>query len=235
MHLQRVRIPEFRVLKNIDITFEKEFQPRIFPLGSQNGGGKSTLLQLIFVLFHCAGAPERRAYLKNLLKGVKSFQKEEQQTLAEFDIWHNNRIFQLEFLVWNDDYLQKILSEHEQKRIPIELSKYLEQERLCYITMFSSNHEDVESNTLLCRIPDTDTTHIESFLHELSQKVFLTAPSTQVCLFLPQDGRKLLFKKDLEEQGKYSDYLNRAEIELFGFFHTNSLPLMRLSNSASRA
>lgn len=49
MKLLRVQVPEFRVLKNVDITFEKEFIPNIFPLGSLNGGGKSTLLQLIFV------------------------------------------------------------------------------------------------------------------------------------------------------------------------------------------
>ena len=49
MHLQRVQVPDFRVLKDVDIIFEKDFNPRVFPLGSQNGGGKSTLLQLIFV------------------------------------------------------------------------------------------------------------------------------------------------------------------------------------------
>ena len=55
MHIQRIQVPDFRALKDVDITFEKEFTPRIFPIGSQNGGGKSTLLQLIFVLFHCSG------------------------------------------------------------------------------------------------------------------------------------------------------------------------------------
>ncbi|BAZ18128.1 hypothetical protein NIES4071_100110 [Calothrix sp. NIES-4071] len=36
MRLQRVQVPDFRVLKNIDITFEKDFVPNIFPIGSQN-------------------------------------------------------------------------------------------------------------------------------------------------------------------------------------------------------
>jgi predicted ATP-binding protein involved in virulence len=44
MHLRRIQVPDFCVLKNVDIVFKKEFSPRIFPLGSQNGGGKSTLL-----------------------------------------------------------------------------------------------------------------------------------------------------------------------------------------------
>jgi predicted ATP-binding protein involved in virulence len=42
MRLQRVQIPNFRVLKDIDITFEEHHTPQIFPLASQNGGGKST-------------------------------------------------------------------------------------------------------------------------------------------------------------------------------------------------
>jgi hypothetical protein len=43
MHLLRIQVPDFRVLKDVDITFEKEFSPRIFPLGSQNGGGKDLI------------------------------------------------------------------------------------------------------------------------------------------------------------------------------------------------
>jgi len=68
MHLQRVQVPDFRVLKDIDITFEKDFFPRIFPLGSLNGSGKSTLLQLIFVLLHCSADPEKHKFIQNLLE-----------------------------------------------------------------------------------------------------------------------------------------------------------------------
>lgn len=71
MHLLRVQVPDFRGLKDIDITFEKEFVPRIFPLGSQNGGGKSTLLQLIFVLLHCSVDEEKKPFLQDLLQGFK--------------------------------------------------------------------------------------------------------------------------------------------------------------------
>lgn len=31
MHLERVQVSDFRVLKNVDISFEKEFETRIFP------------------------------------------------------------------------------------------------------------------------------------------------------------------------------------------------------------
>jgi hypothetical protein len=34
MRLLRVQVPDFRVLKNIDLSFEKDFFPQIFPIGS---------------------------------------------------------------------------------------------------------------------------------------------------------------------------------------------------------
>ena len=37
MRLLRVQVPDFRVLKNIDISFEKDFFPQIFPIGSLVG------------------------------------------------------------------------------------------------------------------------------------------------------------------------------------------------------
>ena len=58
MFLKRVQVPDFRALKNVDISFEEQLEPHVFPLGSQNGGGKSTLLQLIFVLLRCYTNPE---------------------------------------------------------------------------------------------------------------------------------------------------------------------------------
>ena len=66
MRLLRVQVPEFRALKDVDISFEPEFTPQVFPLGSLNGGGKSTLLQLIFVLLHGQHQHESKLY-KNLL------------------------------------------------------------------------------------------------------------------------------------------------------------------------
>lgn len=71
MKLQRVQVPDFRVLKNVDISFEKDFLPNIFPLGSQNGGGKSTLLQLIFVLLHCSGDRVNKARIGIINMGLQ--------------------------------------------------------------------------------------------------------------------------------------------------------------------
>ncbi|MFB2834033.1 hypothetical protein [Floridanema evergladense] len=114
-----MQVPDFRVLQNVDITFEKDFFPNIFPLGSQNGGGKSTLLQLIFGLLHCAGNPDRVDFLKNLLAGFKI--DDRMKHIALIDIWDGEKAVTLKFLlkhnkkiittttegspgiIWNDD------------------------------------------------------------------------------------------------------------------------------------
>jgi predicted ATPase len=97
MFLQKIYIDNFRVLKDITIQFEKEFTPTIFPLGSLNGGGKSTLLQLVFTLLHCSFHKQRHQYLINLLS---TFTKRNTvTTLAKFELWHLNQEFYLEFIV----------------------------------------------------------------------------------------------------------------------------------------
>lgn len=109
MHLQRVQVPDFRVLKDVDITFEHDFNPRVFPLGSQNGGGKSTLLQLIFILLHCSAIPERYFALKNLLSEFQLFKEQDRRLLAIIDIWDGEKVIELEFFICNDNYINEIL------------------------------------------------------------------------------------------------------------------------------
>ena len=109
MHLQRVQVPDFRVLKNVDITFEHDFNPRVFPLGSQNGGGKSTLLQLIFTLLHCSVNSDRLFALNNLLSGFDLREGEEKRVLAIIDIWDGDKTIQLEFFACEDDYINQNL------------------------------------------------------------------------------------------------------------------------------
>ena len=100
MHLLRVQVPDFRGLKNIDITFEKDFVPNIFPLGSQNGGGKSTLLQLIFVLLHCSVDEDKKIGLQNLLEGFKVYDGEERRVLAIINIWDGEKVVKIEFFAY---------------------------------------------------------------------------------------------------------------------------------------
>ncbi|NCS47658.1 MAG: AAA family ATPase [Microcystis aeruginosa BK11-02] len=111
MRLLRVQVPDFRVLKNIDISFDKDFFPQIFPIGSQNGGGKSTLLQLIFILLHCSGDPEKIEYVVNLLHRCQLEDELDQKPLAIFEILTDNQEeVKLEFFICRDAYIKDLLS-----------------------------------------------------------------------------------------------------------------------------
>jgi len=129
MFLKKIYIENFRVLKDIEIQFEKEFTPTVFPLGSLNGGGKSTLLQLVFTLLHCSFQKQRHQYLVNLLSTLSA----KVTTLAKFDILHENKEFYLEFIVSEN----KTLAENSKN--------------ILYITHF--NNEKV----LLCKTNLDDT------------------------------------------------------------------------------
>ena len=64
MYLQKIEIPSFRVLHDVVLEFGEIYSPQIFPLGSENGGGKSTVLQLLFALLHCSTDQARLPYLQ---------------------------------------------------------------------------------------------------------------------------------------------------------------------------
>lgn len=328
MHISRIRVPEFRVLKDIDISFEKEFVPRIFPLGSQNGGGKSTLLQLIFVLLHCSTDPERIPYLQNMLQGFKIPEGVDQRLLASFDIWDGNRTVKIEFTSCNDSFFKNSFSssntqannsqspkffelikesnklktnelilqdeikeleifkdelknlkffktetdkinhlEHLKIRFKIaqhimsaqsdlspwgsieevylkksqeildarivrhnqvkqelefideklqKIWKFLKAQNLIYICSYAVDYKN-EEDILLCYVNLVDPTKAEPFLKNLSQKIFLAAPNSQVFLFLSKTSRKLLFISRTNEKN-YNSELQLAKTKLSGFF-----------------
>ncbi len=49
MKLKKVEIIKYRNFENIIINFEESKFPNVFTIASKNGGGKSTLLQFIFI------------------------------------------------------------------------------------------------------------------------------------------------------------------------------------------
>ena len=329
MHLQRIQVPDFRVLKDVDITFEKEFVPSIFPLGSLNGGGKSTLLQLIFVLLHCSVNPDRKMFLQNMLNNFKSYKTSDHRVLAIFNILNKGKNVQIQFFSHKDSHINEVLIkkgiteiiddknitfssrvklEENQNRIKFitkkitelektinqldiikknesdeerslrfrreitklremgvtlpriissrnlsaieeyqkaiqeewevskiqlkkldkkhrelelasqEVLEYLESENLIYICNYSVNPNESEDEVLLCHINNLDRVEAESFLKELSEKVFLAAPSTQIFLFLSEKARKLLFRKQSEEENGYYSNLKEAKSKLSGLF-----------------
>ena len=223
MHLQRIQVPDFRVLKDVDITFEKDFSPRIFPLGSQNGGGKSTLIQLIFALLHFS-LNERLSFIKNILRSFKvKNNNEEGKILAIIDIWDGEKTVRLEFLGFSFFYARKKYLRDPNLFSHQEFSENLLKENMISITSYSNDQADTASEYLFCRPTNIDMNEIYNFLGKLSQKVFLAAPLNQVFLFLNQESKKLLFTKKIEKDDvnqliNYYSVLKDAKSDLKGFF-----------------
>jgi len=65
MRIEKVEIIKYKNFKNIVIDFDKNDKfPDIFSVASKNGGGKSTLLQFIFILLHCFVDNSKKRILK---------------------------------------------------------------------------------------------------------------------------------------------------------------------------
>jgi energy-coupling factor transporter ATP-binding protein EcfA2 len=65
--LTRVEVPNFKILKNIDLRFDNQIAPATFAITGANGCGKSLLLQLIFCLLTCSYNPRLHRFLINVL------------------------------------------------------------------------------------------------------------------------------------------------------------------------
>jgi len=88
MYLKRIAIPKFRALKGVDMTFDDCLSPQVFPIGAANGGGKSTLLQFIFILLHCSVSKDRKRYLANMMSSFRHPPKEGKVLVAELELRH---------------------------------------------------------------------------------------------------------------------------------------------------
>ncbi|MCX7094572.1 MAG: AAA family ATPase [Methylobacter sp.] len=287
MRLMRVQVPEFRVLKNVDISFEPEYVPQVFPLGSLNGGGKSTLLQLIFVLLHCSAHQERHQFISNMLEHIGIPEGEISKRLAKFELLDGDEKIELEFTLCNDAYLRQldidpifnkdmvsfdifikenellsertslkdklkqrffsdilhgnevVLTAEEQaesiehdieaidKKIKINqplisnISENLILKKQCHITTYACNGRAIG---LLCHSSGLRklVNDVKDTLTAASKKVFLTAPATQVYLFLNNTAKKSLFKKLNDKKswswrGAYDAKLNEAKKNLPNF------------------
>jgi predicted ATP-dependent endonuclease of OLD family len=230
MHLLRVQVPDFRGLKDIDITFEKDFFPNIFPLGSQNGGGKSTLLQLIFVLLHCSVDEKKKPFLENLLQGFKILDEEE-KILAIIDIWDGEKIVKLEFYCKNFSFLEGAAPleyelEYEYKNSEDLIICYVEKSR----KEISHDEIIITITVLNCHVNNQKKEQAKFFLYKVSRKIFLAAPSTQVFLFLPPHSRKLLFSNSSNGDNYYAS-LESARALLQGLFTYDFLAVELLIES----
>ncbi len=235
MHLLRVQVPNFRGLNQVDITFEKDFFPRTFPLGSQNGGGKSTLLQLIFTLLHCSASDEREIFLQNLLYRFNPNQSSGKTILAIFDIWDGSQIHTIEF--FSDKKIDAIIFKDYNEKLPSSipsntkgflglpdkkigrLSDYLEGENLLFIDLYSSTkNQSSEGKILLCKIENLSSNEARIFLDKLSRKVFLASHITQDFLFMSGEYRKLFSEKKDDSEKNDCSNINSLKTKIPGFF-----------------
>lgn len=101
MFLKRLKIPDFKVLQNIDIEYERHDGRPTYPVISLNGGGKSTLLQFIFTMLHCSFVEKRKFALDNLLSEFDF--TDSSKKLASFTLEYNNYQVELNFTIETDD------------------------------------------------------------------------------------------------------------------------------------
>jgi AAA domain, putative AbiEii toxin, Type IV TA system len=202
MHLDRIQIPDFRALKNIDITFETDLLPRIFPLGSLNGGGKSTLLQLVFVLLCFFRGRRNIGFLVNMLEGFPA-----DRVLAKIDliIGEDNISLEfcsqpvyvecLEYLIPDNDYRLSYLEEDKD-----ELLKH----NSFFVCNYRKNTSG-ECMRLICKITsllynlqeksNKDKVMLMNLIcDKISERIFLVAPITQSFRFFDPSIRDLAFK-----------------------------------------
>ncbi len=116
MYLEKIEIPSFRVLRDVVLEFGDLYDPQVFPLGSENGGGKSTALQLIFTLLHCGADPARLPYLKNLLATDSCPSGGEQKVIARLTIRIDEESHFMEFISLSDQFLEQNLKEDLPRR-----------------------------------------------------------------------------------------------------------------------
>lgn len=124
MQIIRIRVPAFRVLRDVDITFEPEFAPRVFPLGSLNGGGKSTLLQLVFVLLHCTPFEERWPLLRHMLGHFNHPADQPEVPVATIDVRHDGHVYCIKFRSYNQRFFDTSTDE------PVALETLIERDRV---------------------------------------------------------------------------------------------------------
>jgi hypothetical protein len=113
------------------------------------------------------------------------------------------------------------------------INECLQSQNMTYICNYSSdrNSNDKEDQALFCHFNNIDTKETEVFLKQLSEKIFLAAPSTQIFLFLPPNSRKLLFGKLNNEDKNYYGILESARYELQGLFTYDFLAVELLIES----
>jgi len=214
MRLVRVQVPEFRALKNVDISFEPEFNPQVFPLGSLNGGGKSTLLQLIFILLNfrrttpdSAELSFDQSYFKDFLSDLlnKSETKNGCSQFAIITILTNKgEKVEFEFVYGGCDAVNSFWNERRDqldKNITSRWLRFLYRNSCFDLTIHFDNIEKEN--------------HLQT-MEYIQDHIFLISPSNQSYLFATREERRSMYVLNPEKH--YSQVLNHLKNVFPNFF-----------------
>jgi energy-coupling factor transporter ATP-binding protein EcfA2 len=102
LKLKQIEIIKYRNFENVIIDFEKTDFPSVFSIASKNGGGKSTLLQFVFILLHSFMDNNRKIYLKNILNEFSNVIDEIE--LVKFTIEADEHVYTLDFSIINTGF-----------------------------------------------------------------------------------------------------------------------------------
>ncbi len=97
MFLKKIEIEKFRCFENVVIDFSKNQMSSIFSIASINGGGKSTLLQFIFILLHCIIDENKKQFIQNLIGQMDTVTSDIK--LVKFTIEDNGKEYDLEYII----------------------------------------------------------------------------------------------------------------------------------------
>jgi ABC-type dipeptide/oligopeptide/nickel transport system ATPase component len=192
--------------------------PNIFPIGSQNGGGKSTLFQLIFILLHCASNQDKHDYIKNLLTSFEGCNPSNACTLAKISIEYDCEVFDIDFS-W------KTIFPHEDDFAILEYAQDENSEPFHLVCQISekSNHQ---SQYL-------DIKRVGQLLTKFSEKIFLAMPETPILLFLPRKINRFLLQSELNSHAV--ERIREAQSHLSGLFTYNFVAVDPLINVFKKA
>jgi predicted ATP-dependent endonuclease of OLD family len=228
MRLLRVQVPNFRALKDVDISFEPDFVPNIFPIGSQNGGGKSTLLQLIFTLLHCSHRSDRQSYIQNLLVTFEEgASNEHHYPLAKLLLEFAQRTFNVDFFCMGANH-PDFKETFNSKESFVVLSYSSTRHSSPPIHLFCKISEIINQQSTLLKSSD-----IKDILAKFSEYIFLAMPETPIFLF-----SKRHFNRSLLQNGSSSsvgDQIKSIQRDLPGIFTYNFLAVDSLINVFKKA
>lgn len=240
MFLKRIHVPDFRVLRDVDITFEPEFSPRIFPLGSLNGGGKSTLLQLIFILLSCSSDPEKHIFIQNMLDRFEIKIDKDEKTLAKLEILYNQRDISINFLCYKYKPIRtKALNNEEifESSINIDLSVFRDLKKIESEIIDSENyikrlhneikHDDRSKTLQLTKILLSEEENLVKSLNQerdfLLEKVLIAEKSLKknnikyICSFNIEDDTEFILACQINElnSDERDDFLKEISKKTF--------------------